>query len=88
MIRIIVIWSTDTIHSNIEQGSLLYRALGKEKYLGIEDLPNTVESCGQTMQTEFRFNTHGILNRDENGKTYFERPYLVKCKRRKQWIFF
>ena len=59
-------WQSGTLDSILEHRTALYEKLGKDGFL-IEDLPNQVEIFNLPTSTEFKFNSHGFLNRQHSN---------------------
>ena len=53
-------WSSDTLDSINEQGSMFYKTLGKEEYLGVEDLPDVINIFGEMISIKYERNIYGI----------------------------
>ena len=57
-------WDRDTLDSLVEHGTELYRIIGKNEFLAVEDLPNVVKIFDQPIHMDFNFNSHGILSKE------------------------
>ena len=54
----------DTLDSILEHGTALYEKLGKDGFLTVEELPHQIEIFNAPVSVEFKFNSHGLLNRE------------------------
>ena len=59
-------WTSNTVDGVVEHGTSLYHRIGKYEFLGVEDLPSIVEMFDESINIEFKFNSHGILSRDND----------------------
>ena len=65
-------WSSDTLDSIIEQGSMFYKTLGKEEYLGVEDLPDVINIFGEMISIKYERNIYDILDKTKNNRSITE----------------
>ena len=64
MVKDVSYWQRDTLDSILEHGTALYEKLGKDGFLTVEDLSHQVEIFNVPVSVEFKFNSHGLLNRE------------------------
>ena len=64
MVKDVSYWQRDTLDSILEHGTALYEKLGKDGFLSVEDLPHQVEIFNVPVSDQFKFNSHGLLNRE------------------------
>ena len=57
-------WQRDTLESILEHDTSLYEKLGKDGFITVEELPYQVEIFNVPVSVEFKFNSHGLLNRE------------------------
>ena len=57
-------WQRDTLDSILEHGTAPYEKLGKDGFLAVEELPHQVKIFNAPVTVEFKFNSHGLLNRE------------------------
>ena len=62
-------WTSDTLDSIIEHGHKFFESINKHRYLGVEDIPATVNIYGLSITVSLNFNVHGILSRGDNHPT-------------------
>ena len=55
-------WTAETLDSIVEHRALLYKAIGKDEFLGVEELPNVVKIFDESVNIQFKFNSHGLLS--------------------------
>ena len=60
-------WTRDTLDSVMEHGTALYDKIGKYEFLAVEDLPSVVEIFDEPINVKFKFNSHGILSRENRN---------------------
>ena len=64
MVKDVSYWQRDTLDSILEHGTSLYEKISKDGFLAVEDLPHQVEIFNVPVSVEFKFNSHGLLNRE------------------------
>ena len=52
------------LDSILEHGTALYEKLGKDGFLTVEELPHQVKIFNVLVSVVFKFNSHGLLNRE------------------------
>ena len=65
-------WSAHTLDEIIMQGTNFYETLSTHWYLGVEDLPDTVNVLNDIIKIEYAFNSYGILSVEERDKAILE----------------
>ena len=56
IVKVVSYWQRDTLDSILEHGTALYEKLGKDDF--------QVEILNVPVSVEFKFNSHGLLNRE------------------------
>ena len=69
MVKDVKCWTGETLYSKVEHGTTLYKSIGKDEFLGVEDLPNVVNIFDLSVNIDFKFNSHDLLN---NEKFYID----------------
>ena len=64
MVKDVSYWQRDTLDSILEHDTSLYEKLGKDGFITVEELPYQVEIFNVPVSVEFKFNSHGLLNRE------------------------
>ena len=65
-------WTSDTLDSVVEQGNELFKSINKHRYLGVEDIPVTVNVYDLPVSVSLNFNVHGFLSRQDDHQAILQ----------------
>ena len=65
-------WTSETLDRIVEGGDDLFHLIGKNRYLGVEDLPQEVLILNAKVSVAFRYNVHGIFCRERIYQNTFK----------------